>query len=485
MLFRCRPAGEAPPSSHYRHHSPQLVKLPIEPGAGRNVLRAFRILQTASASDEVRVTRKVLIIVENAPVPADPRVWKEALALRKAGHAVTVLSPVRKGYTKRYEVIEGIHVYRHPIPEEGNGVFAYIWEYFCALFWELLFAWWIYLRRGFHVMQACNPPDNIFLVALPFKLIGVKFIFDHHDVNPELYLAKYGRRDFLYRGLALLEKLTFRCSDVVIATNESYKEIAITRGCVPPERVFVVRNGPDLTMFTPVPPKPELKHGKKHLVGYVGVMNVQDGLDILLEVAEYIKALGRKDIHFTCVGGGPAFDDLQRIVAEKNIGDIVTFTGRVSDEELIDILSTADICVNPDKPCRMNDISTMIKIMEYMALNKPIVQFDLKEGRISAQDASLYADPTNTVADFAEKILWLADHPEERRRMGALGRTRVETKLAWSFSVEPLLAAYETAFGLKRGKWVTRSSSSEPQVDITPESKSAPVLSEQDELVHR
>jgi glycosyltransferase involved in cell wall biosynthesis len=403
------------------------------------------------------VNRKVLIIVENAPVPADPRVWKEALALRKAGYAVTVLCPIHKGYTKRHELMEGIHIYRHPMPKEGNGAFAYIWEYCCALFWESLYSWWIYLRHGFHVIQACNPPDDIFLVALPFKLFGVKFIFDHHDVNPELYHAKYERKDLLYKVLVLLEKLTFKSSDVVISTNESYKEIAITRGGRKPENVFVVRNGPDLTIFNPVLPKPELKYGKKYLVGYVGVMSIQDGLDILLEVAEYIKASGRTDIHFTCVGGGPAFAELQKMVVDKNLGDVVNFTGRVSDEELIDILSTADICVNPDKPCLMNDISTMIKITEYMALGKPIVQFDLKEGRISAQDASLYCDKQNQVPDFANKIMWLADHPEERKRMGEYGRDRVERKLAWTYSVDNLLGAYAKAFDKTQQKRVLQT----------------------------
>jgi glycosyltransferase involved in cell wall biosynthesis len=409
------------------------------------------------------VSRKILIIVENAPVPADPRVWKEALALDEAGYEVTVLSPKHKGYTKRHEVIDGIHIYRHSMPKEGNGAFAYISEYCCALFWEFLYSCWIYFRHGFNVIQACNPPDTIFLIALPFKLLGVKFVFDHHDVNPELYLAKYEKKDFLYRALVLLEKLTFRSSDVVIATNDSYKEIAVTRGGRVPERVFVVRNGPDLTTFNPVSPIPELKHGKRYLVGYVGVMSVQDGLDILLDVAAYIKASGRSDIHFTCVGGGPAFAELQQMVQEKHVGDIVNFTGRIPDEDLINILSTADICVNPDKPCRMNDISTMIKIMEYMALGKPIVQFDLREGRISAMEASLYADKENKVADFAEKLLWLIDHPEERRRMGEFGRNRVETQLAWKYSVGNLLAAYERAFSKSEGNTAMQSTFSESE----------------------
>lgn len=391
--------------------------------------------------------KKILIIVENAAVPPDPRVWKEALALRDAGYQVTVLCPKARGYGKGYELTDGIHIYRHPLPQEGNGAFAYVWEYGWALFWEFLFSWWIYLRRGFHVIQACNPPDNIFLVALPFKLLGVKFIFDHHDVNPELYLAKYGKRDFLYRLLVWLEKRTFRAADVVISTNDSYREIAISRGHLAPDRVFVVRNGPNLRKFKPVPADVSRKNGRSYLVGYVGVMSSQDGLDILLDVAEHVRSLGRRDVQFTCVGTGPAFSDLQKILKEKHLGEMVTFTGRISDEELLEILSTADVCVNPDKPCVMNDISTMIKIMEYMALGKPIVQFDLKEGRISAQDASLYCDSSNPVADFAEKLLWLLDHPEERRRMGEFGRERVRTALAWDYSVGSLLAAYERALG--------------------------------------
>lgn len=395
--------------------------------------------------------KKVLIIVENAPVPPDPRVWKEALALRDAGYQVSVLGPKWKGYKKTYEYTEGINIYRHPLPKETSGAVGYIWEYACALIWELIFSLWIYLRRGFHVIQACNPPDTIFLVALPFRLFGVKFVFDHHDVNPELYLAKYGKKDILYRLLTLLERLTFRCADVVIATNESYKEIAVSRGGLAPENVFVVRNGPDLRTFTPVEKNEALKHGKSYLVGYVGVMSTQDGLDILLDVAEYIRNVGRRDIHFTCVGAGPAFLELQDIVREKDLADMVNFTGRIPDKDLLEILSTADVCVNPDKPCRMNDISTMIKIMEYMALSKPIVQFDLKEGRISAQSASLYCDRENQVADFAAKILWLIDHPEERERMGKFGRRRVESELAWDYSIGNLLAAYEAVFG-KNGR---------------------------------
>jgi glycosyltransferase involved in cell wall biosynthesis len=397
------------------------------------------------------VKKKVLIIVENLPVPFDGRVWKEACSLRKAGYEVAVLSPKGKGYEQGYERLEGIHIYRHPMPKEGNSPLGYLWEYGCALFWEFLYSWWIYLRRGFHVIQGCNPPDDIFLVALPFKLFGVKYIFDHHDANPELYFSKYERHDFFYRAQIWLERLTFHFSDVVMSTNSSYKDIAVRRGGLAPEDVFVVRNGPDLETFKPVAPKLDLKHGKRYLVGYVGTMSTQEGLDILLNVADHIKRVGRTDVHFTCVGGGPGLATLRQMVKDKNLSDTVEFTGRVSEAELLDVLSTADVCVNPDKPCEMNDISTMIKIMEYMALGKPIVQFDLKEGRFSAQEASLYSSNHNQVADFADNILWLLDHPEERKRMGEFGRRRVEKELAWEHSVENLIAAYsKVAKGRKR-----------------------------------
>jgi glycosyltransferase involved in cell wall biosynthesis len=407
------------------------------------------------------VKRKVLIIVENLPVPFDRRVWKEAVCLREAGYQVTVLCPRAKGHQKGYEEIDGIHIYRHPMPKEARTPAGYLWEYASALFWECLYTWWIFFRRGFHIIQGCNPPDDIFLTALPFKLFGVKYVFDHHDVNPELYLSKYERKDLFYKLQILFEKLTFRFSDVVISTNNSYREVAISRGNVDPGSVFVVRNGPDVVKFRAVPPNPELRHGKPYLVGYVGTMNIQEGLDILIDVAEVIYRSGRDDVHFTCVGGGPELEILQRMVAERQLSDVFNFTGRVSDADLIEVLSTADVCVNPDRPCEMNDISTMIKIMEYMALGKPIVQFDLKEGRFSAQEAALYVSWENRTADFAKKILWLLDHPEERQRMGGIGLGRVRKELAWEFSVGNLLAAYEHALSKPARKRVPRTNTAE------------------------
>ena len=389
---------------------------------------------------------KVLIVVENLPVPFDTRVWKEALSLHEGGYQVTVLCPKDKNHRKTYEFLRGIHIYRHPAAKGGHSALSYIWEFSCALFWEALFSIWIFLRRGFDVMQGCNPPDDIFMVALLFRFFGVKYIFDHHDANPELYLSKYERMGTLYKTQVLLEKLCFRFSHVVMTTNDSYKALAIERGKVSPDDVFVVRNGPDLDWFNAVPAEPKWKRGKPHLVGYVGNMGLQEGIDILLEVAKHIRASGRDDLHFICVGGGTDLARLREIAKREKLDDLVEFTGRVSDAQLLEILSTADVCVNPDKPCEMNNISTMIKIMEYMALEKPIVQFDLKEGRYSAGKASLYASKDDTVADFAAKILWLLDHPEVRKDMGAFGRQRVEQQLAWRYSETHLLAAYERAF---------------------------------------
>lgn len=248
---------------------------------------------------------KVLIIVENLPVPFDTRVWKEARALQEEGYSVTVLCPQGKGFRKLHEVLEGVHIYRHPLPKEGDSPLGYVWEYGCALFWEFLFTWWIFLARGFDVIHGCNPPDDIFLIALLFRFFGVRYIFDHHDANPELYLSKYERYDIFWKVLKRLESLTYKTASVVIATNESYRALAISRGGLDPEDVFVVRNGPDLETFRPVPPLPELKYGKTYLVGYVGNMSIQEGLDILLDVAKHLRSIGRNDVQFVCVGGGP------------------------------------------------------------------------------------------------------------------------------------------------------------------------------------
>jgi len=386
--------------------------------------------------------KRILILVENLPSPFDRRVWQEAITLRDHGYTVSIICPTGKGYEAHHEVIDGIHIHRYDLPLEAEGALGYAREYSAALFWTFWLACRVFFTRGFDVVHACNPPDLLFLVALPFKLFGRKFLFDHHDINPELYEAKFGRRDFFYRLMLRLERWTFRCADVSIATNESYKRIAIERGGMPPERVFVVRSGPQLERLKTVPPVPELKQGRRYLVGYVGTMGRQEGIDYLLRAVRIIvRDLGREDIHFGIVGGGTSLEELRRYAGELGIADWVTFTGRVPDAQMLEMLNTAEVCVNPDVANPMNDKSTMNKIMEYMALGKPIVQFDLTEGRYSAQEASLYAAP-NDAADLARKIVALIDDPAARARMGAFGRRRVEQELEWKYEAPKLLGAY-------------------------------------------
>jgi glycosyltransferase involved in cell wall biosynthesis len=387
--------------------------------------------------------RKVLIIVENLPVPFDRRVWQEARTLTAAGAQVCVICPTGKGFTERYECIEGIHVYRHPLPLDASGALGYLLEYGVALFWETVLAWKIFFRHGFDTVHGCNPPDLIFLVALQFRLFGVPYIFDHHDINPELYEAKYEKRGFFWRLMCCFEWITFKSARVVISTNESYREIAQVRGGKKADDIYVVRSGPDLSRFVAVEPNPSLKKGRKYLVGYVGVMGAQEGVDILLDAVAYIKnQMGRDDIQFVLVGGGPSAKGLAADAERMGLSECVTFTGRVSDHDLLEVLSTADVCVNPDRVNPMNDKSTMNKIIEYMALGKPIVQFDVTEGRRSAEEASLYAK-ANDAKDFAEKIVALLENPEERARMGAIGRQRVASSLAWPYQIPNLIAAYK------------------------------------------
>ena len=391
--------------------------------------------------------RKVLIIVENLPVPFDRRVWQEARALKAAGAEVSVISPTGKGFTETYECLEGIHVYRHPLPVEANSAAGYAREYGAALYHQMRLAFKVWRRHGFDTLHGCNPPDLIFLIALPFKLMGKRYVFDHHDINPELYEAKFDRRDVFWRLMRLFEWLTFKTANVVISTNESYKRIAIERGGKRPDDVFVVRSGPDLSRVRHAEPNAALRKGRRHLVGYVGVMGEQEGIDLLLEAARYIvHDLGRDDVQFCLAGAGPSLESLKADAVRLGVADAVTFMGRVPDAELFEMLSTADVCVNPDRVNPMNDKSTMNKILEYMALGKPIVQFEVTEGRVSAGEASLYAKP-NDPKDFAEKVLELLADPAACARMGAFGRHRVETQMAWTYEVPNLIAAYQRVGG--------------------------------------
>ena len=388
-------------------------------------------------------SRRVLMLVENLPCPFDRRVWQEALALRGAGYEVSIICPTGKGCDKRREVIDGIHLWRYPLPREGAGAAGYLLEYGAALVQTLVLSLRVLATRGFDVVHACNPPDLFFLIGGLYKLFGKKFVFDHHDANPELYEAKFGRKDLFYRLMLLLEKLTFRTADISIATNQSYRRIAIERGGMAPERVFVVRSGPSLERLKVAPPVEALKKGRRYLVGYVGVMGRQEGIDHLLHAAAHlVHELGRTDVQFGLVGGGTSLEEMKRLAKTLGVADYVTFTGRVSDGAMLAMLNTAEVCVNPDVANDMNDISTMNKVMEYMALGKPIVQFDLTEGRYSAQGASLYARRNDPV-DLARRIAELLEDPARRAAMGAFGRRRVENELEWRYEAPKLLAAYE------------------------------------------
>lgn len=393
---------------------------------------------------------KILIIVENLPVPFDARVWQEANALTDAGYKVSVICPVGKGHEQKYEEINGISIYRYFLPLEGDGVLGYLIEYSSSLFWQALLSVKVFFREGFDVVQACNPPDNIFLIGLFYKLFGKKFVFDHHDINPELYIAKYKKQDVFYKLMLLLEKLTFKCADISLATNKSYREIAIQRGGMDPEKVFVVRSGPNLDRLRLQDSSDELKEGKKHLVGYVGVIGQQEGLDYILEAARYIRShKKRDDILFAVIGDGPNLEAIKKRCSDLDLNGTFKFLGRVPDDVMLKYLNTADICVNPDEYNAMNDKSTMNKIMEYMALGKPIVQFDLKEGRYSAQEASLYAK-NNDPIDMAEKILYLLEDEALRKKMGEYGRNRIESELNWNKSKAPLIKAYDYLFNYNR-----------------------------------
>ena len=400
-------------------------------------------MRKTTASGGVGRARRVLILVENLPSPFDRRVWQEACALRDAGYLVSIICPTGRGCERKSEAIDGIWIYRYQLPVEASGAAGYAVEYAAALACTFALTLRVLLKHGFDVVHACNPPDLFFLIGGFFKLLGKKYLFDHHDLNPELYEAKFGRRDFFYRLMLKLEYWTFRAADVSIATNESYRRIAIERGRMSPERVFVVRSGPSLERLRILPPDARLKRGRRYLVGYVGTMGKQEGIDHLLRAARHIVFdIGRTDVHFGLVGGGTSLEKMRALASELDVADYVTFTGRVPDAEMLAMLNTADVCVNPDAANELNDKSTMNKIMEYMALGKPIVQFDLAEGRYSAQRASLYARK-NDPRDLAAKIVELLDDPARRTEMGRYGRRRVESELEWRYEAPKLLAAYE------------------------------------------
>lgn len=386
----------------------------------------------------------ILIIVENLTMPLDRRVWQEARALRDAGYTVSIVCPKGGNYTQPYELLEGIHVFRHPLPYEADGAAGYAVEYLWAIAWEFALsikAWW---KVGFDVVQACNPPDLLFIIGGFWKyLFGKPFIFDHHDINPELFEAKFGKRGRLHQMLLWLERLTFKTADASIATNETFKNIAIERGGMDADRVFIVRSIPDLSRFKRIEPDLALKNGRKHLVGYVGIMGAQDGVDLLIDAMDTIVNTDKRDDVQACiVGSGTELPYLQQMVIDKGLSNYVTFTGFLSGEPLLKAFSTFDMGVIPDPKNTYNDKISMNKVFEYMSLGIPFVSFDLIETRKAAGEAALYAGE-NDANELAACMARVLDDGALRDRLSAVGKSRAEAMLKWDVECARLLAAYE------------------------------------------
>ncbi len=391
--------------------------------------------------------RRVLIVVENLTVPLDRRVWQEANTLKDAGYTVSVICPTGGIYQARRETIDGIEIFRHPLPVEADTALGYIAEYAIALFYQFLLSFKVKSRIGFDVIQACNPPDTIFLLAGFWRLLsGTRFVFDHHDLNPELYEAKFGRRGRMYGILLWLERMTFRLADVSLATNESYRRVALDRGGMTEDRVFIVRSTPDLSRFVRRDPSPALRNGRRHVIGYVGVMGAQDGVDNLIHaMAHLVYEKGRDDIQCVLVGRGTEVPKLKALARSLNLDRHVSFTGYLSPEDFLSAISTFDIGVVPDPKNPFNDKCSMNKVFEYMSLGIPLVGFDLTETIRSAGDAALYAT-NNDPKDLARLVAELCDDPNRRARLGQKGQVRAKSVLDWRSEAIALRAAYDKVF---------------------------------------
>jgi len=398
-------------------------------------------------------SRRVLVIVQNLPVPFDRRVWLEATTLRRAGYEVSVICPKAKGFTPSYERLEDVHIHRYTIPVDARGSLGFVAEFLWCFVRTLMKSVRVAVRGpGFDVIHACNPPETYWLIGLLWRPFGKRFLFDHHDLSPEMYAAKFGKSTgALFAGLMFLERMTFRTADVVITTNESHRQLALDRGHVSTDDVFIVRSGPDLSRLNTYPPDSAWKKGKAHLLVYLGEMCAHDGVDYLIRAVGALRdELGRDDVHCVLVGGGPHQQAMREYAKDQGVAELCTFTGRVSDDDLCRILSSADVAVDPDPKTPWSDKSTMNKIMEYMFFGLPIVSFDLTETRASAADAAVYA-PANDEREMARSIAGLLDDPDRREVMGSYGQRRVREALAWEYSEPPLLAAYERVFATHRG----------------------------------
>jgi glycosyltransferase involved in cell wall biosynthesis len=388
---------------------------------------------------------RVLMLLENASYLLDSRVRPEATALVAAGYQVAVICPGLINQSL-YDKVEGVHIYRYPIVFMAGGTVGYFFEYSYALAATFLLSLYVLMRRGFDAIHAHNPPDLFVLIAAFYKLFGKRFIFDQHDLAPEMFDALFkGKHTRIHQLLVWFEQLSCRVADHVIVTNQSYKRMVMRRSGIPKERITVVRNGPRPTRLRLVEPDLELVRKGKTILVYIGVMGHQDGVDYLLRALHHLAySLKRYDFYCVLIGQGSAWSGLKELASELCLDEYVRFTGWISDDELVRILSTADIGVDPDPATPFTDMSTMTKMMEYMALGKPIVAFDLTEHRFTAQSAAEYARP-NDEEDFAKKIMLLMDDPQRRQTLGQFGRRRVETELAWPHQIKHLLCAYEAA----------------------------------------
>ena len=393
--------------------------------------------------------RRVLIIVQNLPVPFDRRVWLEATTLQQAGYRVSVICPKLKGWNRSREVIEDIEIFRYPLPVDAKGMLGYLAEFVWCFLCTAALSLRVALRgRGFDVIHACNPPDTYWALALLWRPTGTRFLFDHHDLSPEVYAAKFAAPNRLaLRLLYFLERCTLRSADVVIATNESHRRVALERGGVPADRIHIVRSGPDLKRFRRFPPEAEWRRGKPHLIAYLGEIGSQDGVENLVAALRILRdELDRSDFHCVLIGGGPHAQVVREFAEREGVGGLCTFTGDIGDDTLLcRILSSADLAVVPDAKTPHSDRSTMNKVVEYMFFGLPIVAFDLAENRFSAQDAAVYA-ADNSPRELAARIGELLDDPSRRAEMAHIGRARVAEHLAWQHSVPPLLAAYDHVF---------------------------------------
>ena len=389
--------------------------------------------------------RRVLIVVHNLPVPFDRRVWLEATTLARAGHRVSVICPKAKGFTRSFEVLEDVHIHRYGLPVDAQGPLGFVAEFlWCFVRTAMKSVRVAVAGRGFDVLHVCNPPETYWPLGRFWKLFGKRFLFDHHDLSPEMYEAKFGSTGGLaVAGLRYLERKTFETADLVITTNQSHQRIAVERGGMASADVFVVRSGPDLARLTVHPPDRAWRKGRRHLIVYLGEICKQDGVDHLVRAVKLLRdELGRDDVHCVLVGGGPYQPSIRAYAEELGVAELCTFTGRVSDDELCRILSSADLGVDPDPKNGWSDKSTMNKIMEYMFFGLPVVAYELTEHRVSAGAAALFAEP-NCERALARSISELLDDPARRRWMGQAGRARVRSDLAWEHSAPVLLAAYD------------------------------------------